>query len=489
MSLAHSIDYIRNRYFKPSLSTDDAIQKFKSLNILPNRQKERCQAIHAIAAECDDKSQFFSEVAKVQLERQELRFAEDSAVLSIKHNPGRMPSYRVLSEVMNKAGKQSNADALFAYVIPDNLLQRHFSSKTVHYVKSTTAAESKKVPIFKAQHHSANPPRQIQHDTPEKLSATVINEREAFTTILKNGKVWFDGSLNTVIWDKAGSVVKDLCQGYPEVIANRSCESAPLHLNGRVFLAGNRNPHNYYHWMNDIVPMFELLNLSKIDINSIDYFVLNSSNLEFQLECLQALGVKPSKIISLNNGRYFTCDELIVSKFGNNTLGMGHGRWVANYLKRLFNQESSENKFRKLYISRGSTGSRSISNEKDVIKFLKDRDFEVVYAERLTTQQKAKLFSQANIVLGPHGAGFTSIAFCSEGAKVVELYCDVIVPAFWNICQLHGLEHYIHKFPKPTNSRRNTLHVCLDELENLLDYVESTEKIAPNELQQVGSAP
>ena len=116
--------------------------------------------------------------------------------------------------------------------------------------------------------------------------------------------------------------------------------------------------------------------------------------------------------------------------------------------------------------------------DKEVSSFLAKHGFETVQAESLSISEQARLFAEAKIVLGPHGAGFTNIAFCKPGTKVVELYCNRIEPTFWNTCVLHGLEHYIHKFDegKPKSQMpvsEAELNVSLEELQSLLDFVAS----------------
>ena len=233
---------------------------------------------------------------------------------------------------------------------------------TAPWAPSETPGSSTKVSVFKSQQHPANSPRNMQSEAVAALSHSILEEQQAYTTIIENGGLWFDGFLNTVVWDKDGSTVIDLCQGHPQIVLNRIRDLEPLELKGRVCLIGNRNPDNYYHWMNDIVPNFEILNLSGIAIEDIDYFVVNSISKRFHTETLEKLGVSLEKIVLTERARYITADELVIPKYGSNTLGMGQGKWAAQYLKRIFGKPVNEVPFRKLYISRGETGPRSVVN-------------------------------------------------------------------------------------------------------------------------------
>ncbi|MGI8424385.1 MAG: glycosyltransferase 61 family protein [Chloroflexota bacterium] len=59
-------------------------------------------------------------------------------------------------------------------------------------------------------------------------------------------------------------------------------------------------------------------------------------------------------------------------------------------------------------------GPRRVANEADVIRALRPLGFEVVHAERLTFAEQIRLFSEAAVVIGPHGSGMTNVLFAEE---------------------------------------------------------------------------
>jgi len=436
------------------------------------------QTLAALVSKLADPVKFLSEAANTFSRNGHHLSAELSAVLLIKYNPGRLDSYRLFSHVLRRAGHQDEAEVLFSFCMPAALVKKYFSSNTLVLSSSNDGEGVSKESLFSARKHPAKPPLQMHSNKLAVFSNPFLHEQNAYVTTLENGRLWFDGYLNTVVWDKAGAVVTDLCQGNPQIVADRCCDLTALTLTGKVCLLGNRNPDNYYHWMNDIVPKFGLLDLSDTDVASIDYFVLNSSNTTFQRETLGLLGIDKSKVLSSNNSPYLLCDELIVPKYGSNTLGMGQGKWAAEYLVNVFGTQSQTSKSRKLYISRGNRGARSIVNEDDVVAFLEKNGFETIHPEKYSVQEQARLFCEAKVVLGPHGAGLSNIAFCKSGTKIVELYCNKIAPTFWNTCQLHGFAHYAHQFSKGNpdsvfSEAESELFVCVKELGTLLEFIDS----------------
>lgn len=73
----------------------------------------------------------------------------------------------------------------------------------------------------------------------------------------------------------------------------------------------------------------------------------------------------------------------------------------------------------KIFISRKNTKNRRLVNEEKVIELAKTHGFDVVFPEELELSEQIKIFSQAQIVLGATGAGFTNIMFCPPNVKIM----------------------------------------------------------------------
>ncbi|NYI76315.1 glycosyltransferase family 61 protein [Nocardioides panzhihuensis] len=86
---------------------------------------------------------------------------------------------------------------------------------------------------------------------------------------------------------------------------------------------------------------------------------------------------------------------------------------------------------RRIYVSR-TRSPRSFTNEAAVEEMMSDLGFRIVYAEDLTLAEQASAFGSADLVVAPHGAGLTNLAFARAGVKVVELFPDNFVkPDFY----------------------------------------------------------
>ena len=85
---------------------------------------------------------------------------------------------------------------------------------------------------------------------------------------------------------------------------------------------------------------------------------------------------------------------------------------------------------RKIYIARTDTPRRRLRNETALLDVVHDRGFEIVVPGTLTLTEQIRVFREASLVVGPHGAGLTNIVFCEPGTIVYELVPD----HYPNIC-------------------------------------------------------
>ncbi len=83
---------------------------------------------------------------------------------------------------------------------------------------------------------------------------------------------------------------------------------------------------------------------------------------------------------------------------------------------------------KRIFIDRRASRLRKLTNEDELIAALPD--FLPVRLEDLSIEEQIRLFSGAEIIVAPHGAGLTNIGFSRPGTYVVELMMD----AYCNWC-------------------------------------------------------
>ena len=83
----------------------------------------------------------------------------------------------------------------------------------------------------------------------------------------------------------------------------------------------------------------------------------------------------------------------------------------------------------KIYINRRQ--KRRLKNEDEVQEFLKSQGFAIINLEDLTLDNQIALFSQAEFIIGFHGAGLCNLVFTTSRQKVVEIVDeDCVYPSY-----------------------------------------------------------
>jgi capsular polysaccharide biosynthesis protein len=153
--------------------------------------------------------------------------------------------------------------------------------------------------------------------------------------------------------------------------------------------------------------------------------------------------------------------------------------WACKFLKQEFLPDrivERSHKSERLYISRDMAKGRKIVNSHEVTNFLSKLGFKCVVLESLSIAETALLFSAAEVVLAPHGAGLSNLVFCQPGTKVIEIFSPNYVNVlYWSLSNEMNLQYYYllgegkrpSEYFDPNKVRENIL-VNLDSLSNLM---------------------
>ncbi len=83
---------------------------------------------------------------------------------------------------------------------------------------------------------------------------------------------------------------------------------------------------------------------------------------------------------------------------------------------------SDETPRRRLWVSREDTKKRRLGNEQALQPILERHGFETVMPGKLSFADQVRLFAQAEVIAGTHGAGLTNILFSPRSARVLEIF-------------------------------------------------------------------
>jgi capsular polysaccharide biosynthesis protein len=255
-------------------------------------------------------------------------------------------------------------------------------------------------------------------------------------------------------------------------------------LEGTVVLLAGLTNDLYFHWLLDVLPRWNLVQRSGVELSQIDWIMVND-RLPFQQETLDRLGIPAAKILAIEPHRHIQAQRLIVPSYPGAPAWIP--RWAGDWLRQTFLPDQamsdlamSEKPATRLYISRDQTTSRRIRNEAAVIELLQPYGFRCVRLESLSVQAQAALLASAEMVVAAHGGGLTNLVFCRPETRVIELFSPrYVYPCYWwvsNLMKLHyayllgktpsGL--YLDRLQYP-DDRLADIWIDLAELRSLLD--------------------
>jgi len=270
----------------------------------------------------------------------------------------------------------------------------------------------------------------------------------SFCALLPDARVWGDEG---AVVAPDGALLADVSAAFarpPErhPIFAAAPLPAPRPLPGRSLLLTARGGfRNYYHWLLDVLPRLHLAEAAGWRLADFDHVIVSSQRLPYQRETLRRLGVARRQVVESVREPHLLAEELVLP-----SLARHQGEtmpWSVGWLGRVFAPELGAagrvpGGGRRLYSSRGDARYRRVENEAELWGALRGLGFERVEAAALTVSEQARVFGEADVVVGAHGANLTNVVFCPAGAHVVEIFSPTyVIPPVWGLCTLKGLQY------------------------------------------------
>jgi capsular polysaccharide biosynthesis protein len=241
---------------------------------------------------------------------------------------------------------------------------------------------------------------------------------EVFLAGIPQGRVL--GPSGVIVTPDGGIVEESAwCDGWLE--ADRAMTALrlprPEKLQGHYFFLGGDLIRGYAHWIFDALP--RLMMLDRLNSNDLTLIVFGKLN-TWQEDSLRIMGFDHYQRELLHD-RYIECEFLhfpsAVGKPGNTSpLALSFLR------EKLMRKDAVGIADKRLYVTRRKAGRRHVVNEEELKPILEDHGFELVETENLTLQEQIDLFARAEMVIGPHGAGLSNLAFAPSECRVLELF-------------------------------------------------------------------
>jgi capsular polysaccharide biosynthesis protein len=213
-------------------------------------------------------------------------------------------------------------------------------------------------------------------------------------------------------------------------------------LPGTYALASSQFESNIFHWHADLLPVADLL-LSLLPAQRIP--VLIGAQNEFAVKSLRYLGVPPELIVPLPEDEVISVERLILCSTHANQAPRLHPR-IGEMLRRIKGQvvpQPIAEAKRRLFLSRGSSTRRLLLNRRELEERFHLLGFQVIDPGKLSYETQVRLFDEAEIVVGEHGAAFANIGFCRPSTKVIELYHPRSNGmCYLSLAAINGLQHH-----------------------------------------------
>jgi capsular polysaccharide biosynthesis protein len=212
----------------------------------------------------------------------------------------------------------------------------------------------------------------------------------------------------------------------------------PLGAIGRSMLLGGSR--NYAHWMLDVVPRLSFIaeadRAMSAGVGAASApcpIIINRDRASFQDQTLELLGIGRERLVELDYPATYVLQDCLIpctgSGIGTNPLTMQQDamRWVRDALWKKLGLRprriDAPKDGRRLFVSRLAEGAdrMRLMNHADIIERARRLGFEVVNPAGLSVADQVRIFAEASVVTGPHGAGFANMVFAPPGAALLEL--------------------------------------------------------------------
>jgi len=206
-----------------------------------------------------------------------------------------------------------------------------------------------------------------------------------------------------------------------------------------IFTLMNAPTDNYAHWLVDGLPRLATVEPDEPDLR----ILIQKAAKPYHRESLHMLGFQDDQIIEAVPGYTLYAERLRLVNAAKQMM-IPRADYLAWLRERLLCAAgvSQMGGTRRLYVTREGSW-RHIANEAELAPVLAQYGFEIVRAQDLSMRDQIRLFAQAQIVMGPHGAGLFNALFAPRGGLLIEL----INPHYWDpvlvrLASLAGLQHW-----------------------------------------------
>ena len=175
-------------------------------------------------------------------------------------------------------------------------------------------------------------------------------------------------------------------------------------------ILGSSPSNNYFRNIITFLPRIFFINDKEINLA----IHRNTSN-KFKVfikEILKQKNTKVKKFIYLDDDFY---------KFNNSQIPQFFNMAASTIVLNKSLAYAKKDSGLKIYLSRQNSNYRNLVNEGDLIEILKTKNFLIVDTNNMSIFEQIKIFSAADVIVGPTSSALTNTVFSKKGTRVIEI--------------------------------------------------------------------
>lgn len=190
---------------------------------------------------------------------------------------------------------------------------------------------------------------------------------------------------------------------------------------GTAALLCSTEPSNYGSFLFRILPKLHTLRSAQLNCK-----IIVPAYAQTMLELLALCGFDETRIVRHYADAIYKLEHAVVLSLRNSQAYLD--QQSLNFFSELRASFGVPSQGRHLYITRQNVGiksnaarSRLMRNEEEVICAMQHNDFEVVEPSSLSAIEQIRLFSSAELIVGPSGSALFNTVFCHPGTKLIDI--------------------------------------------------------------------
>lgn len=323
--------------------------------------------------------------------------------------------------------------------------------------------------------HSPPHPSQIQHH-PECVATFSVDLYEfdqcgivGGYPSLCTGTTWIRSFPGAPLERSFIRVISHTAQVAISNLANQTCDDT-------VFLvSGNEG---YAHWPSEVLAKFRSIEKSQLD-KKISKIIVPPSPNDWQEESLELIGYPSENVCQFDEIDQSVFDTVIIPSTsellwtGPPYVSPQELKWIRRQVLSEIDEHHTQHG-KRLFVSRADANKRNIINQDAVADLLSQFGIDMIIPGNFSYSEQVAAFSNAELIIGPHGAGLTNIMY-SENATVIELLIEHTKNKhYYVLSNLLGLKYdYVRcetKEDTHMESRHSDMTVDTERLETVISH-------------------